>query len=66
MNAWLDPDQDYHIDPSFDIERAKIDLKAVEGEVEKLKRSARTTIDDHSFQKLNEQYKNLLGKRDTL
>lgn len=65
-NAWLDPNEHYQIDQGFNVERAKADLKTVEGEVEKLKRSARTTIDDHSFQKLHEQYKNLLEKRSTL
>ena len=65
-NAWLDPNEHYQIDQGFNAERAKADLKTVEGEVEKLKRSARTTIDDHSFQKLHEQYKNLLEKRSTL
>ena len=65
-NVWLDPHENYQIDPSFSIEQAKNDLKAVEAEVDKLKRSARTNIDDHSYQKLSEQYKNLLEKRSTL
>jgi hypothetical protein len=38
----------------------------VEGEVDKLKRSAKMNIDDHSYQKLHEQYKNLMEKRETL
>ena len=38
----------------------------MEGEVDKLKRTAKMNIDDHSYQKLHEQYKNLLEKRETL
>ena len=31
-----------------------------------MKRTAKMNIDDHSYQKLHEQYKNLLEKRETL
>ena len=62
-HPWLDPEEDYQIDASFDYERAKGEFKTVEGEVDKLKRSAKMNIDDHSYQKLQEQYKDLLGKR---
>jgi len=46
---WLDPDEDYEIDPGFDYERVKNEYKTVEGEVDKLKRSAKMNIDDHSY-----------------
>jgi hypothetical protein len=57
---WLDPNEDYEIDPGFNYESAKNEYKIVEGEVDKLKRSAKMNIDDHSYQKLHEQYKDLL------
>ena len=34
--------------------------------MDKLKRSTKMNIDDHSYQKLHEQYKDLLDKRETL
>jgi hypothetical protein len=50
---WLDPNEEYEVDPTFDYEAAKGEFKIVEGEVDKLKRSAKMNIDDHSYQKLH-------------
>ena len=61
--AWLDPNEEYVIDADFDYESVKNQFKIIEGQVDKLKRSAKMNIDDHSYQKLNEQYKDLLSKR---
>lgn len=50
---WLNPDEDYEVDPSFNYEHEKNHCKTLEGEVDKLKRTAKMNIDDHSYQKLH-------------
>lgn len=35
-------------------------------DVDKLKKTVKVNVDDHSYQKLNEQYKNLLEKKSIL
>jgi len=35
-------------------------------DVDKLRKTVKVNVDDHSYQKLNEQYKNLLEKKSIL
>ena len=63
---WLVKGKQYELHPNFNYEEASRKLKDISVDVDKLRKTVKITIDDHSYEKLQEQYKNLREKKDTL
>ena len=64
--SWIDPSKEYDINPDFDYDEAIKVYKTLTVDVDRLRKTAKVTIDDHSYEKLQEQYKSLLEKREIL
>lgn len=62
----MEADKDYVINSNFDYESALKEFKGLTVDVDRLKKTAKITIDDHSYEKLVEQYNSLLDKRKIL
>lgn len=64
--TWLDLDKTYEFDSGFNYEATQKEYQHTAQEVDKLGKNAKMNIDDHSYTKMSEQYRNLVEKRKTL
>ena len=47
--SWIDPSREYDINPDFDYEEAVKVYKNLTVDVDRLRKTAKVTIDDHSY-----------------
>ena len=63
---WLAAGKTYEIPETFDYKESVKRLKETAVEVDRLRKTVKITIDDHSYEKLVEEYRSLCVKKDTL
>ena len=65
-NPWLEAERQIEIDQDFNYDDAVKEHNQLLIDVDKLRKTVKVNVDDHSYQKLNEQYRELLTKKGTL
>ena len=65
-NPWLEAERQIEIDQDFNYDDAVKEHNQLLIDVDKLRKTVKVNVDDHSYQKLNEQYRELLAKKGTL
>jgi hypothetical protein len=66
QNPWLEAEKQIEIDQDFNYDDAINEHNQLLIDVDKLRKTVKVNVDDHSYQKLNEQYRELLAKKGTL